>query len=326
MIDFTIIIPVKEINDYLKENVPIIQNLNKKNWELIILPNESEDSIWNDKRVRVKKTGRVSPARKRDIGANLSRGKYLVFLDDDSFPEANYLSVAEKYIKKKDIAAIGGPGITPKNNNFFQRVSGAVFLSKFSGGFPERYISVKPNKKVDDWPSVNLIVKKDDFIKAGGFDSNYWPGEDTKFCSDLIKKTKKSILYVSNLIVWHHRRSSFIKHLIQISNYGFHRGYFVRKIPHNSRKIIFFLPSAFFLLSTLSFLEFFLLGYLNSLFFSLLLIYSLSLLLSFKDIIKHENLSVALVSIFYIVLTHFFYGLNFIKGILYFGQLKSKLR
>ena len=74
---------------------------------------------------------------------------------------------------------------SPPHDDFWQKVSGAVFLSRFSGGAPERYLSVGPVKEVEDWPSVNMMVRKADFLAIGGFDSPYWPGEDTKLCLDL---------------------------------------------------------------------------------------------------------------------------------------------
>ena len=39
---FSIIIPVKAINDYVRETVPYIQQLAYQSWELIILPNEAD--------------------------------------------------------------------------------------------------------------------------------------------------------------------------------------------------------------------------------------------------------------------------------------------
>ncbi|HRY30610.1 MAG TPA: glycosyltransferase family A protein, partial [Elusimicrobiota bacterium] len=66
---FSIIIPVKGINDYIRENVSYILKLNSPDWELIILPNDASPSEWSDGRISVVPTGRVGPADKRDVGA-----------------------------------------------------------------------------------------------------------------------------------------------------------------------------------------------------------------------------------------------------------------
>ena len=80
---FSIIIPVKEINDYVRETVPYIQALDSDNWELIIIPNGPDQNEWElDQRISLNSSGRVGPADKRDQAAQSARGEVLVFLDD----------------------------------------------------------------------------------------------------------------------------------------------------------------------------------------------------------------------------------------------------
>jgi glycosyltransferase involved in cell wall biosynthesis len=314
MARFSIIIPVKAINDYVRETVPYIQSLDMNDWELIILPNEFECNEWNDERIRLIPSGKVGPAAKRDLGAQYAVGNVLVFLDDDSYPSVNLLSIASPYFHDAAIVAIGGPAITPSTDSFWQKVSGAVFLSKFSGGNPERYLSIGLSKEVDDWPSVNLMVRRQDFMLIGGFNSPYWPGEDTKLCLDLISKTGKKILYIPNLVVWHHRRQGLFAHLKQIGAYGIHRGYFARVYPKSSRKLTYFLPSAFLFFLVLSLFinklpieikPFMLLGW---------FIYVGALLKALYDIQTKESSAIAAVAIVYIILTHAWYGIRFIQG------------
>jgi hypothetical protein len=42
--------------------------------------------------------------------------------------------------------------------------------------------------------------------------------------------------------VFHHRRAVFIPHLKQVGNVGRHRGFFVRRYPATSRRLVYFLP------------------------------------------------------------------------------------
>jgi GT2 family glycosyltransferase len=259
------------------------------------------------------------------MGANLAQGDIHVFLDDDSYPSHNLLSVASHFFSNPEIVAIGGPATTPTSDTFWQKVSGAVFLSKFSGGNPERYIPIGIIKEVEDWPSVNFMVRKDAFIDIGGFNSPYWPGEDTKLCLDLIERTGKKILYVPSLMVWHHRREGLIAHLRQIGAYGLHRGYFAKVHPRTSRKITYLIPSIFTIFLLLSIFigiypqiirDVFLIGW---------VIYSLALIKAYFDIRRYESCAVALVSLPYIVATHFWYGIRFIEGV-FTGKLVSQLR
>ncbi len=90
---------------------------------------------------------------------------------------------------------------------------------------------------------MNLAVRKSDFVKIGGFDSHFWPGEDTKLCLDLTHKLGKQIVYDPKVLVYHHRRPLLFPHLRQNGNFGLHRGFFARILPETSFKLIYFLPS-----------------------------------------------------------------------------------
>ena len=317
---FSIIIPVKAINDYVKETVPYIQNLTIDTWELIIIPNNPEPNQWQqDKRITIFPSGRVGPADKRDLGAKKATGEILVFLDDDSYPESNLLEIANQYFQDQNIVALGGPAITPSQDGFWQKVSGAVFLSKLSGGAPERYIPIGKVREIEDWPSVNLMVRKKEFLSIGGFNSHYWPGEDTKLCLDLIQKTGKKILYIPQMKVWHHRRAGLLAHLKQVGAYGLHRGFFAKKYPETSRKLFYFAPSALliFLIATVMVQ----LLFQNQQELNLILtigwiVYGLALIKAFLDMNKYESIAVSAIAIIYTFLTHLFYGAKFIQGLL----------
>lgn len=322
---FSIIIPVKAINDYVRETVPYILNLQRPDWELIILPNDTDLNEWHDPRINIIPSGRVGPAAKRDMGATRAKGEILVFLDDDSYPEADLLDIAERYFDDDNVVALGGPAITPPHDNFWQKVSGAVFLSKLSGGAPERYVPVGKARPVDDWPSVNLMVRKDAFLAIGGFNSPYWPGEDTKLCLDLIQKTGKQILYVPEMRVWHHRRAGLAAHLKQVGGYGIHRGYFARKHPETSRKLLYFVPSAFALFVALTVIVPFIIPGAAWLFLAGWVAYALALGKAWRDMRQYETATVAMAALGYTFLTHLWYGLRFIQGLLT-PKLISRLR
>ncbi len=324
---FSIIIPFKSWSSDLDECLSHIRNLALRKFEVILLPDGplSLPQAFADLPVKIISTGEVNPAIKRDLGAEKAKGEFLAFIDDDAYPQVDWLNIALDYFSRHpDVGAIGGPAITPKNDPFWARVSGAVFLSPASGGNPERYVPCPPGKTVDDWPSVNLIVRKEAFLKAGGFDSQYWPGEDTLFCMKLIERAGCKIVYLPELVVWHHRRPGLPKHLRQIGNYGLHRGFFAKKFPRTSRKLKYFLPSLWvgfvfmgLLLSTVS-------QWAGILYLAGWTVYLMALAISWKDIRQHESLSVSFGALPYIVLTHIWYGTRFVLG-LTTRELRSSL-
>ena len=315
---FSIIIPFKKWSPYLDECLTHIQQLKFKFYEVILLPDGELEipRVYNNINFQVISTGEINPALKRDQGAEKALGKYLAFLDDDAYPRYDWLDVAESvFLSQKDVGAIGGPGVTPNTDSYWARVSGAVFLSPISGGFPERYVPIPPYRSVDDWPSVNLIVRKSVFDQIEGFDSNYWPGEDTLFCLKIIRDTSFKIMYVPDLLVWHHRRPGLQKHLRQVGNYGMHRGYFTKIYPETSRRFKFFIPALW--------LIFVLAGPACSFLFSwawfLYLMgwgaYLVAIGFCFRDILRHEPAWVVLGAAPYILLTHLWYGTKFIQGL-----------
>lgn len=324
MIKYSFIIPVKEINDYIRESVPKILAINRDDYEIIIYPDQTNSETWPKTRQIVSPPG---PAIKRTLAIRDAQGEILVFIDDDAYPKENFLDVLDEDFSDPSIVAVSGPAVTPEDDTFLQKVSGAVFLSSLSYSHPERYVPVGEKRFVDDWPTVNLSVRKKIFEELGGFDTSYWPGEDTEFCLKLLIKKNKKILYNPALIVWHHRREGFIKHLQQIGGYGIHRGFFAKRYPKTSFRLKYFIPSAF--------LFYALAGVGVGVFFPSLLkyygvgwvLYAFALASALRDVAKYEKDKRVLVRVpYYIFFTHIVYGYKFIVGFIFTRELKSKLR
>jgi len=315
--EFSIIIPFKTWSTDLDECLEHLMKMDDSSWEIILLPDIPTDipQSFLHLPISIIPTSAVSPALKRDQGAEVAQGTFLAFIDDDAYPFPDWLKkAANVFLENPDLCAVGGPAITPATDSFWSRVSGAVFLSTLGGGFPERYVPIPPSRYVDDWPSVNLIVRKDIFLDIGGFDSAFWPGEDTNLCRDITGQGWK-ILYAPDMKVFHHRRASLKKHTRQVGNYGFHRGYFARHYPENSRKPVFFIPSIFviFLSITIPF------SYIFSDIIWLIAAgggaYGLALIKVFIDIVKYESPLVSAMALPYVFITHIWYGIRFMAGL-----------
>ena len=168
-------------------------------------------------------------------------------------------------------------------------------------------------REVDDYPTSNLLVRRDAFERVGGFASPYWPGEDTVLCWKLTHQAGLKIIYDPDVRVYHHRRPLFKKHWKQIGNYGLHRGYFARKFPHTSRRFNYFLPSLWTV--------FILLGWIPGLFFLPWLIFYGALFIFYLAAalltgVASRNLKMAFLVAGGIITTHIVYGINFIRGLI----------
>lgn len=309
----SILIPVKGDNRNLRECVEACLRLDYPDFEVMILPDEMIDLPYSD-RVRIIPTGPLGPAKKRDMALDRAKGEILAFLDDDAFPRPDWLKNAVKNFGDEDVAAVGGPAVTPDNDTWRQKASGQVYASFLvSGPHNRRYIP-KQRCETDDYPSCNFLVRKDAFERIGGFNTKFWPGEDTVFCLKLTKELKKKIIYDPDTIVYHHRRPLFRQHLMQIKSYALHRGYFVKHFPATSFKISYFIPSIFVLgLVAGAILSFFnpILGILYT--EAVLLYLFLGMAYSFK---RNESVQLQQSVFMGIILTHLTYGVYFIKGLL----------
>lgn len=310
----SIIIPVLEINDYIRESIPFILNLDYGNFEILILPNEDKGERFE--KTKIIPTHLSDPAIKRDVGGKKAKGEILAFLDDDAYPFKNWLKKATRHFQDEKVAAVGGPGITPKNESFSKKLSGAVFESFLGGGKArERYLKVGKIKKVDDWPTVNFLIRKALFQKVGGFDTKFWPGEDTKLGIDIINLNKK-IIYDPNVLVYHHRRDLLYPHLKQVYSYGVHRGYFVKKFPQTSLRPFYFFPSLFLLY--LIFIPLFSILYPLSSILYFIPLYLYGLLLIFDGILaslRYKSFWLGFLLMPLIFITHLTYGIGFIRGL-----------
>lgn len=325
----SIIIPVIEHTYYLIfENLPAMDTQTFKSFEVILLPCEHGQYdltlLKQYKWLRIIPTGKdiTRPALKRDIGAKAAKGKILAFIDDDAYPAPAWLEQAAKFFKNKRLTAVCGPGILPEKTNIWEKIFDSVLKTWIgAGGYRYRFV---PGKKryVTDFPSMNFFIKKDVFLKLGGFNSDYWPGEDSKLCNDIIEKEKGKIVYSPQVVVHHHRRNNLKGYLKQHGNYGFHRGAFFAHGDKNSRDVAYLIPTFFviYIIALILYLILALIFHLLTSWLTLLvifpfLIYCLFIMyLLLKSFVDTKNILIGLGAPVTLVLTHIIYGTQFIKG------------
>lgn len=328
MVKFSIIIPVRKINDYVKESITRIKKLDYPEFEVLIVTDEDEskDYDFGCNRIKLLTSGNVGPGEKRNLAAKKATGDILAFLDDDSYPEYGWLKNAARVFEDSDVFALGGPAATPKGAGYEERMTGYLFESFIVSGFTTYRYKPEEKRMVDDYPSVNLFVRERDFDEIGGFPIEFWPGEDTKLCLDLVEKHGRKFPYDPDVLVYHHRRDIFKPYLKQISRYGKHRGQFARIFPETSRIPMYFAPSLFVLgLSGGFFLSFVWPRLFLYYFFSLSFYFGVLFFASFKAAEKEEDVQTAHFDFIKgVFLTHIYYGINFLIGIMKKPKLKLK--
>ena len=305
----SIIIPCKIIDDYTRECIKHCKQLNYDCYEIILLPDDSQETIDD---VEIIVTGSVSPGRKRNIGVENSRGKLCAFIDSDAYPRNDWLINAVKYLVNPEVGGVGGPGLTPEEDGLVQKAGGYVLSSFMVGNLSSRY-KAKQSFESDDIHSCNFIARKSVVEEAGGWNEQYWPGEDTLMCL-AIKKLGKKLIESADVVVYHHRRSLFRPHLKQVSRFGEHRGFFAKKFPANSLKPTYFFPSLLVLSLSVGVMLSFLFSFLAYIVALGVIAYLvLSLVAAALQVKKARLVFLVWMGI---IVTHIVYGMSFLSGLI----------
>lgn len=333
----SVVIPLKEIGYYAQfENLPSFPKQTYPHFEVILLPNAPAacDHELTKKYpfLRIIPTGQITrPAQKRNLGVKQAKGDIIAFIDDDAYPSSHWLERAIALFQQKNVTAVCGPGVVPPNVNMWEEAFDAVLQSFVGvGGYTYRFTPGHP-RFVDDYPSMNLLIEKTVFNKIGGFDNDYWPGEDSKLCEELVNHRKQQIFYHPDVLIYHHRRNNLTAYLKQHAQYGFHRGAFFVHGDTNSRRLSYLIPT--FLVLYLVVLLFFVVWQwwacsIRAVLFAFMPLYAYGILLAYfilKTAIVKKNVLIALFAAIALVLTHLVYGILFVKGLVTGLLLKENI-
>jgi cellulose synthase/poly-beta-1,6-N-acetylglucosamine synthase-like glycosyltransferase len=309
----SIVVPSRGLDPMTAECLRRCQELNYTNFDIKFIPDGHEDVDLAPAGSRVIVSGPVGPAHKRNLGVEDSDAEIIAFIDADAWPDYDWLRSAVPYFEEEDVAAVGGAAVTPASDSRRQMASGVVYGSMLVSGSTTYRYKFHAFRQVDDLPTCNLLVRKADFDAVGGFDLEFWPGEDTVLCLKLVRDLGKRILYAPNCFVNHHRRALMRPHLRQVYSYSVHRGFFSRKFPENSRRLQYFVPSLLILWLVAGLVA----GLLYTpLLYTYLSILGLYLLLVLVSSLKSLDLLTNLLIFPGIIATHVTYGIGFMRGLL----------
>lgn len=170
---------------------------------------------------------KLSPGKRRNLGAKRAKGEILLFLDDDCLPQKGWLKENIKALKDKSIGAVSGM-VLGKSRSFFAR---CVDFTNFDR-------AQIPKRKEGVLFSATLGTKKVLWEKVGGFDETLLAHEDIDFCCRLIQLGYKTV-YEPRIKVWHHHgRETFGAFLRYLYNGGKNGGLTIEKrypnlLPYN---------------------------------------------------------------------------------------------
>jgi glycosyltransferase involved in cell wall biosynthesis len=308
---FSIIVPVYNRPDEMKELLESIEKQDYSDFELVVIEDgstvtsENLCAEYNQKfPVSYFFKENEGPSIGRNYGAERTKGKYLIFTDSDCILPSNYLSTIASKITN-DVQGYGGPDEShPDFNDMQKAISYSMTSTLTTGGIRGR----KKTEKDYVLRSFNMIILKEAFLEMGGFPTTkLHPGEDTIFGIDFLNAGYKTKI-IPEAHVYHKRRNSIKSFYKQIFNFGKVR-YLITKLYPKTFKITFLFPTVFVLFVLFSVL----LSPWTLFPLSLLTIYIISIFIDSS--IKNKSIRVGVLSI-YTTLTQFFgYHFGFSKTI-----------
>ncbi|MFB0998165.1 MAG: glycosyltransferase [Flavobacteriales bacterium] len=246
---FSLIVPVYNRPDEMKELLDSLEKQDFKDFELVVVEDGStilSEEICKEYNLKFPVSyffkENEGPSIGRNYGAERTKGKYLIFTDSDCILPSDYLSKVDAEITD-DIQGYGGPDEShPDFNDMQKAISYSMTSTLTTGGIRGR----KKKEKNYVLRSFNMIILKEAFLKMGGFPTTkLHPGEDTIFGIDFLKAGYKTKI-IADAHVYHKRRNSIKSFYKQISNFGKVR-YLITKLYPETFKITFLFPTVFVL-------------------------------------------------------------------------------
>lgn len=111
MVSITVIVPIYNVEKYLKRCIESILNQTFKDFELLLLNDGSTDSSGKicdiyaskDNRIVVRHKKNQGVSTTRNLGIDIAKGEYITFIDSDDWIEKDYLEKMYSKIKEMNV-------------------------------------------------------------------------------------------------------------------------------------------------------------------------------------------------------------------------------
>jgi GT2 family glycosyltransferase len=196
-------------------------------------------------------------------GAKISNGDYLVFLNNDTAVDGEWLINLVKVIERDDSIGICGSKILFLDRpNIVNHAGGKISLigSGYDIGFGEQNINDELPLLVGYVSGASMMIRKKAFIKLRGFDLDYFMYcEDVDLCWRAWLNGYK-VVYIPSSIVYHKFRGSFTRGLVKIEEYYWHRNSLLNLIKNFQFKNMLIGITLYYLFYTIKLFKFLLNG------------------------------------------------------------------
>ena len=235
---FSIIVPVYNRIDEVKDLLGSLENQTLKNFEVVIVEDGStlpcRETVETTKGVDVRYFFKENEGRSiaRNHGMEHARGDYFVFFDSDCVIPENYFEVLSRELDTKPVDCFGGPDAAHES---FTSTQKAITSFLTTGGIRGGKVSME--KFVPR--TFNMGFSREVYNKVGGFREMF--SEDIDM-STRIREAGFSIALIRPAYVYHKRRVDFRKFLRQVYVFGMSR-ITLKLLYPGSLKLVHALPA-----------------------------------------------------------------------------------
>ena len=210
----------------LPECLAAITALRYPSYETIVVDDGSTDAtaeIAATYDVRLIRTEQRGLSAARNVGLAAARGEIVAYIDDDAYPDVDWLRFLAAAFRSSGHAAIGGPNVPPR-----ARDAVVTCLASAPGGPVPVLVS---DAEAEHLPGCNLAFRRSALLAIGAFDPQFrTAGDDVDVCWRLLE-AGESLGFHAGAAVWHHRRDSVRGYLRQQWGYGHAEALLERKWP-----------------------------------------------------------------------------------------------
>lgn len=260
----TILIPNYNGRKWLEQCLPTVEKSTYPNKEIVIVNNGSTDqsaqflkeNYPNARVIEIKKNRGYAGAN--NLGVKYARGKYVLFLNNDTQVTPNFLEpLVRKIESDKTIGAV-----QPQIRHMVKRevIDSVGSFFTFTGFlYHYGYFQLHKKKKYQKELSVYsvkgacFLMKKKDYIDLGGIDESFVTYiEESDLCHRILLSGKK-IIYVPGSIVYHYGGGDML--IMEKSEVIIFRAFRNRFLSYfknlSMKKLLFVLPVHLFLCQVL---------------------------------------------------------------------------
>lgn len=185
------------------------------NYEVIIVNDGSTDAtpeIASGYPFRIISTENRGLSNARNTGWQEATGEIVAYIDDDAYPDPDWLHFLAYTFLTTDYVGVGGPNIAPPGDGPI-----ADCVANAPGGPVHVLLS---DTEAEHIPGCNMSFRRENLAQIDGFDARYRAaGDDVDLCWRLQERGWK-IGFHPSAIVWHHRRNSLMMYWKQQQGYG----------------------------------------------------------------------------------------------------------